>query len=302
MTYLRKLIQRLSSKTPTNTLLPNANGWGGVIDPFENAQYLPPVYPQTNNKHSAKHAEIEHPLPTPPEKQTPIAEQHQLTDMPQRVSETSLGEPHAPRESLTPRESPEKLLYQQKPRKIDPPIAAQHHVPVESIPRDRSMLNTDNKSLRVPQHNYLSPWQPPQATQWVTRWLRRYLSDTATVVEGKKIGTLNKGANEQQMYWILPHKGLASLIQEEASTVIHPIPKLNERRALKRRQPQQPQLVIGTQQARLVIGKLTVDVVPIKPARAPQRRKAAVKKRAKDKRGELTQAESARFGFGIGQM
>jgi hypothetical protein len=52
----------------------------------------------------------------------------------------------------------------------------------------------------------------------------------------------------------------------------------------------------------LFIGQLTVDVVPEKPACVAGSRKKQLRKLREDRQGRLTQAETARFGFGIGQM
>jgi len=288
MTYLQKLIQRLSSKAPANMLLPLANGWNGVNDPFENTQYLPPVYPQSNKKQITTHSEVEPPLPAPPAKQTPIAKEQPSMRASHPVSETSSGEPCAPNKSS------DIVVQRKRPTTMNSPFTAKHNAPVESQPSAQPQQSTDNKDIPEPQHNHLSARQQPKVTQWETRWLRRHVSDTATAVESKKIEPLRKSAPEQQIRWLSPRQGLVSVRHQSASTpVIHPVPKPREPRAWKRRQPQQP---------RLVIGQLTVDVVPVKPAKAPQRRKAAGKKRGDAMGGKFAQVESARFAFGIGQM
>jgi len=288
MTYLQKLIQRLSSEAPANMLLPLANGWTGVNDPFENTRYLPPVYPPSNKKQRMTHSEVEQPLPAPLTRQTPIAKEQPSVRASHPLSETSSGEPCAPNKSS------DIVVQHKRPAMIGSPLTAKPKASVESRPSAQPIQSTENEVIREPQHNHLSPRQQPKVTQWETRWLRRHVSDTATAVESTTIAPLRKSGLDQQIHWLSPRQGLVPVIQGNAKTpVIHPVPKPGEPRAWKRRQPQQP---------RLVIGQLTVDVVPVKPAKAPQRRKAAGKKRGDVMGGKFARVESARFAFGIGQM
>jgi len=96
MTYLQRIIQRLSAKIAANMLLPNTNIWSGVIDPFENTQYLH-VFPQFKEKQIIKHATVDQPSPSSPAKRLPIADTRQSTKTPKPDGTAKRGEPVDPR-------------------------------------------------------------------------------------------------------------------------------------------------------------------------------------------------------------
>ena len=288
MTYLQCIIQRFAAKIPANMLLPNTNIWSGVIDPFENTRYLPFVFPQFKEKQRIKHATVDQPSPSPPAKRLPIADSRQSPETPQPVSTIIHGEPVNPRTSVGIIAPRKKMPSKNSPLTVIQKADAGSELIIK--PDRNSTIGT----AREQQQNDLSHPHPQPATRWKTRWRRRYSGDIATAFETEKSKQLSGNVPDRQLHMLSPQQKHVSTISETVAKLSgFPGSKSIRRSSSKRRQINEP---------RLVIGQLTVDVVPIKPANTPHRRKKTVKKHAEDRRGKLSRAETARFGFGIGQM
>lgn len=288
MTYLQRIIQRLSAKPAVNLLLPNTIVWSGVIDPFENTRYLPPEFPPFKEKQSIKRATVDQPLPTPPDKRLPIPDNRQSTETPQPVSTIKRGE------SVNPRTPVDIIMPQKKLSEKNSPIRVIQKAVAAREPVSKPNQTSNTGTAREQHQNDLSGPQPPPATRWDTRRRRRYSGDTATAFETEKSKQWNGSTPDRQMQMLSPQQKHVSTI---SGTALEPSgftgPKSIRRGAIKRRQIEEP---------RLVIGQLTVNVVPIKQANTLHRRKKTTKKYAEDRRSKLSRAETARFGFGIGQM
>jgi hypothetical protein len=286
MTYLRRLVQRLMAETPPNMLLPNGNGWGGVFDPFENTQYLPPVFPVSNKKPNAGRAEIDSPVSAPQGSETTPLKEPRLDE---KAGTTSGAEPAG---LLEPKKFADVIAQQENPPQAPSFSAVNREAPVVSGPIAQPVQNA--KTGGVPEkHHDLLPRQQPQAAQIKTRWVRRYLSDAETPgnISKPKAG---RHDDTGQSRWLPPRCGFLPLKNENApAAFVKPGSSPVNRRALKRKETQGP---------RLIIGQLTVDVVPEKAGRSAKSRKRPLRNRNQERPDKFTQAETARFGFGIGQM
>jgi hypothetical protein len=286
MTYLQRLVQRLSAAMPPNMLLPNANGWAGLYDPFENTQYLPPVFPVSNKKPNARRAEIDPPVSAPQGSETVQLKEQRLNE---KAGTTSGAEPAG---LLRPKKFADVIAQQKNPPQAPFISAVNREAPVVSGPVAQPVQSA--KIGGVPeQHHDLLPRQQPQAAQIKTRWVRRYIGDSVTTPGISK----QKSARDKEtelIYWLKPRSGVLPARAENAtSSIFTPLHDPVIRREMNRRKPPAPHLFIG---------QLTVDVVPEKPARVAGSRKKQLRKLREDRQGRLTQAETARFGFGIGQM
>jgi hypothetical protein len=156
----------------------------------------------------------------------------------------------------------------------------------------KAETNTGSQDQRIlDQTNLVFP-QRQIRIQPETRWVRRYRSDI-NLFDTELKQPPEKEIETSEQPHRLPLQRAQPLLEKSPVLPAKQPPFSMKRRSARKEQPEAP---------RLVIGRLNVDVVPVKKSKPAYRRLAVVKKRIYNTYGKLTQAEAVRIGFGIGQM
>ena len=298
MDYLQRLIQRSSMTTPHHMLLPRSNQWSDAADPFEHTRFIPPMFPDTARSctteglgdDSGEHL-------SKPAAKIQTSRDNRQEVIPPPMSENNRNQVNLLSASDLANTSAAHSVEQRTAIHLrDSKVWSGRSSPEPENDTIASLKASSQRPVLVEQTKQRPVSVEPKSTIAAqTPWGRRYVWDlnlpdnldkSLPAMEddpsGKALGVSPRLA--------LPQADIRHRLLFKPSS-----PSAKRRREADRAPAAAP---------RLVIGQLSVDVVPLKKKKPVKRRRraATVKNRSYRHYSKLTQAETATIGFGIGQM
>lgn len=285
MDYLQRLIQRSSMTTPHHMLLPRSNQCSDAADPFEQTSFIPPGFPDTERASRTDAVDND----SGQRRMEPAANMPAFKDHRQHITLPPIFDPVLP-----PAAHPAapRTATHSKGRKTSTGIDSFEPANATSTPVRRS----PGKPV-TPGQVQKNPDTPggESVVQPERPWGRRYAGDLNLADNPGKPSPVTEDALTRRA----PGASPRPVLPPPDVRYLLPFTPASSFIKRRRRAGGQPH-----EAPRLVIGQLSVDVVPLKKKKPVkrQRRSATAKNRAHRHYSKLTQAETATIGFGIGQM
>jgi len=281
-TYLQRLVARSLPDVAKNTLLPNSRQWSELIDPFENSMIVPLAMPLVKEKfiHDDKQQTLLF-----ENNKSPASQSEKSTKPTRRI-----GLPKATKlRQILAKEVSHQYFINESVRQHSPNLhisKARGNQLLEKVIETREV---HEKSVEYKQAVIRSQRQKIKPRLPIVRRLSTYQERIQQIITEN--GKPNAGP-------ITYEKGRANQ-QTISSTPLLPVREKNKvvpeiQRTRKKQNSSQ-------QKPRLVIGHLSVDIVPV----AKQKQRMATKsihKKIRKKASQTNSGQTIKSRFGIGQM